>query len=354
MNRIFLTAIMLSASFCVAPVNAQEHHDHVHKEKHESHEHEDARGSNDEHDHHLEHDAEAHSGDAHDNHGHEEEGHGDEHGHHEEGVTEITPTRAEAAGVVSDTAGPATIAQNITLTGRITFNSDNKANVRARFPGIVREVKVNLGDRVTRGQTLAVVESNESLRNFTVTAPISGVILERGTNMGDVIHDEPMFVIADMSEVWAKFHIFPKDADAVKTGQTVNVHTLEGKKNVRATIEMLLPAADALSQTLIAIAPVPNAGGIWRPGTVVQGDVAISEKRVPVAVRSSALQTMEGETAVFLRNGSEYAKTAVRTGATDGEYTEITSGLHAGQSYVSEGSFIIKADILKAGAKHEH
>jgi cobalt-zinc-cadmium efflux system membrane fusion protein len=44
----------------------------------------------------------------------------------------------------------------------------------------------------------------------------------------------------------------------------------------------------------------------------------------------------------------------VRIGVSDGEYVEILSGLTSGQPYVSENSFLIKADILKSGAAHEH
>lgn len=86
----------------------------------------------------------------------------------------------------------------------------------------------------------------------------------------------------------------------------------------------------------------------------VEGDVSVSQKQVPLAVRESALQTMEDQTVVFVKDGNNYEMKPVKTGVSDGRYIEITSGLTAGQNYVSEGSFIIKADILKSGAAHEH
>lgn len=362
---IFLMAMAL-LSWPVQNTLAQDNGDRAHEENHEQHneaeghDHDDGHEHNDhgeETDDHDEHGHDDHKAeDTHDDHGHG--GHGDEHGEHEEGKTEIAPDAAKNAGVKMEKAAPATIGNVIPLTGRIVINQNTQAHVRARFPGIVRSVKVNLGETVEKGQVLAVIESNESLKDYNVTAPIKGVILERNTNLGDVANGEPLFTVADLSNVWAKFHVFPKDADMVKSGQSVRVHTLDEGKTGAAKIDMLFPTADALSQTLVAIAPLANENGQggmrWRPGMTVEGDVAVSEKQVPLAVRASALQTMEDQTVVFVKDGNSYERVPVLTGMNDGEYVEIKSGLKAGQEYVSKGSFIIKADIMKAGAEHHH
>lgn len=360
---IFLMALAL-LSWPVQNTLAQDHGDHAHEENHEQHDEAEGHGHDDGHEHndhgeetddHDEHGHDEHKAeDAHDDHGHGHGGHGDEHGEHEEGKTEIAPDAAKNAGVKTEKAAPAKIGNVIPLTGRIVINQNTQAHVRARFPGIVRSVKVNLGETVEKGQVLAVIESNESLKDYNVTAPIKGVILERNTNLGDVANGEPLFTVADLSNVWAKFHVFPKDADMVKSGQSVRVHTLDEGKTGAAKIDMLFPTADALSQTLVAIALLANESGLWRPGMTVEGDVAVSEKQVNLAVRASALQTMENQTVVFVKDGNSYEQVPVQTGMSDGEYIEIKSGLKAGQEYVSEGSFIIKADILKAGAEHVH
>lgn len=335
---IFLMALAVLL-WPISSTFAQDHGDHAHEESHEQHDEAEGHGHDDGHEEHNDH------------------GHGG-HDEHEEGKTEIAPDAAKNAGVKTEKAAPAIIGNVIPLTGRIVINQNTQAHVRARFPGIVRSVKVNLGETVEKGQVLAVIESNESLKDYNVTAPISGVILERNTNLGDVANGEPLFTIADLSNVWAKFHVFPKDADMVKSGQSVRVHTLDEAKSGKATIDMLFPTADALSQTLVAIAPLSNENGQgvmkWRPGMTVEGDVTIAEKQVPLAVRASALQTMENQTVVFVKSGNAYERVPVQTGMSDGEYVEIKSGLKAGQDYVSEGSFIIKADIMKAGAEHHH
>ncbi len=321
---------------------------------HSGHDHEDEMNGND-------HDE---SGDKHDGHDHDthkpardehdDHGHGG-HDEHEEGSTKISPDSAARMGVVVDQAGPATIAKTVALTGRITLDQNRKADVRARFAGIVHSVNVELGETVKKGQLLAVVEANESLRDFRVVAPIDGVVLSRNTNVGDVTGVDPLFKIADLSEVWAKFHVFPRDAERIAAEQAVTIHTLERDKTAAAKITMLFPTADALSQTLVAIVPLANQEGAWKPGMTVEGDVAVSSRQVQIAVPHSAVQKMEeyGDV-VFVTDGNRFKPNPVKLGVSDSKFVEVLDGLTAGQAYVAKGSFIIKSDILKATAAHSH
>lgn len=316
----------------------------------------------DAHDHQAGHTDHGAENDDHDKHGHENHQDEDEHGHggneehddHEYGATEIEQGHAQKAGVIVAMAKGGMISKEIVLNGQITLNRDSTANVRARFAGIVRAVPVRLGQAVQKGDVLARLESNESLRDYTINAPISGVILERNTNIGDVADSETLFVIADFSTVWAKFHIFPKDAEYIQKDQSVRVHTFDHQMETKASIDLFLPTADASSQTHIAIVELDNTEGRWRPGLSVDGHVAVSQIQAPVIIPKTALQTMEEQTVVFVTQGNIYEMRQVKTGQSDGHNVEVLSGLKTGESYVSEGSFIIKADIMKSGAAHEH
>jgi len=350
-----------------AKAETEAHDDHGHDEQKDhghddGHEHEDAHDETDGDDHGDDHSEE---GDSHDEHGHDshkkedshdDHGHGggDDHGEHEEGKVEITPDAAKLTGVQFKQAGPDTVAMTTPLTGRIVLNENKTANVRARFPGIVKAVHVNLGDSVEKGQKLATVESNESLNAYIVYAPMDGVILKRETNIGDVTNGKELFVIADLSTVWAKYHIFPRDVPMIKKGQKVDIHTLDEKNRQNAQISMLFPTTDALSQTVIAIAELPNEQGIWRPGMTIEGDIKVGEKQAAIAVPRNALQFMEDQQVVFVKSGNTYEPRPVSVGMTGTDNAEITSGLKRGETYVSAGSFVIKADILKGTAAHEH
>lgn len=362
------------ATITSAKAETETHDDHGHDEEKghghdDGHEHEDGHDESDGDDHSDDH---SEDGDSHDDHGHEKKDSHDDHGHggeshgdedgddhsghdeHEEGKVEISPDAAKLTGIQVQQAGSALVAMTTPLTGRITLNENTTANVRARFPGFVKAVHVNLGDTVKKGQKLATVESNESLKTYQVTAPIDGVILRRETNIGDVTDGKELFVIADLSTVWAKYHIFPRDVSNIKKGQSVVVHTLDEKTRQNAKISMLFPTTDALSQTVIAIAALSNENGIWRPGMTIEGDIKVGEKQAALAVPRTALQFLEEQQVVFIKSGNAYEPRPVKIGMTGTENVEITSGLKRGETYVSAGSFVIKADILKGTAAHEH
>lgn len=275
----------------------------------------------------------------------------DEGGHGES--TAITPKAAEAAGIKSEDAGPALIHDVIRLTGRVTLNQNATAQVKARFPGIVRMVSKSPGDAVKKDEVLATVESNESLQVYPVKSPLDGVVLTRTTNVGDVAGDTPIFTITNASEVWAEFHVFPRDMDRVEINQKVLVTSFEGEHRGEAVITTLLPVAESSTQTVVARVTLPNPDKVWRAGMTVRGDVIVSERKVELAVRNAAIQRLEGKTVVFVLNGVGFEARAIRTGVSDSEFTEVVEGLSAGERYASENSFQIKANIGKAGAAHE-
>lgn len=378
------TFLSVFISFIMFPVYAQDDLRHVHKDsqiehgdrdsnnqvgndthdEHDDHDESDADHDNEHKDHHDDHDeSEAdHDNehkDEHDDHDESEANHDnkhkDEHGSHDEGNAVISSESAKRMGIATEKAAHANVSENISLTGRITVNQNAIADVHGRYTGIVRKVKVNLGERVKKGQILAIVEANDSLQEYEVIAPISGVVLERNTNIGDLVSESPIFVIADLSDVWAKFHVFLRDSDLVQIGQKIAVHNLEGDKTSPGKIDMFYPTTDELSQTQIAIVVLPNPERTWKPGMIIEGDVNVAESEAEVSVREGALQKMEeyGDV-VFVKKGESFVPRAVEIGRKGNGIVEIIKGLKAGELYVSEGSFIVKSDILKATAAHSH
>lgn len=292
----------------------------------------------------------------HDEHGHDEkEEHSpDEHSPDKHGAsTTIDAKVADAAGVKAEAAGKAVIRDQLHLLGSVALDADRHAAIKARFDGTVREVRVRQGDAVRRGQTLLVVEGNESMREYPVTAPFDGVVLTRETNVGDVTAGHALLEIADLSHVWIELHALGDVAARIKVGQKVRIKSATGELQAEAAIRALLPVATR-GQSVIVRAVLANPDGHWRPGMAVSAEVAVSEREVALAVRESALQRLDDALVVFVREGERYEAHALELGARDGEYAEVLGGLEAGAEYVIEQSFLIKADIEKAGAAHEH
>ena len=270
-----------------------------------------------------------------------------------EGRTTITAEAARAAGIEIERAGPANLSETIELVGRVELDPSARAEVGAKFPGRVVSAGPNVGQFVRAGQVLARVESSESMQVYSITSPISGVVLER-TNVGDVAGSDPIYVIADPSRTMAVFPIFPRDMERVRTGQPVQLGVIDGERSVSSRIANFQSTADPMTGALLARAPLPNRDGFWRPGMSVQGVVAVASRRVPLAVKTEALQAFRDFTVVFAQVGNTYEVRMLELGTRGPEWTEVISGIKPGQAYVTKGSFVIKADIEKSGASHDH
>jgi len=271
-----------------------------------------------------------------------------------EGRTIIPAAIAETAGVTIEQAGPAVIRDDLSLKGRVALNGDRYAEVRARFPGPVQKVQVNIGDNVRVGQTLAIVENSDTLGTYAVSAPIAGVVLARHTNVGDVAGNEPLFEIADLSVLWLELHAFGDDAARLRAGLPVRIDTTQGGDAVVTSVQRVLPLASSASQSVVARALLPNPDGQWRPGMAVGAKVTVSAREVPVAVRLPALQRFRDFTVVFARVEQTYEVRMLELGERDDERVEVLGGIAPGTDYVVEQSFLIKADIEKSGASHDH
>lgn len=285
--------------------------------------------------------------------------HADEHGHdHGAGGlpshVEITPQAAKEAGVETAAAGSAKIANAVTVMGSIVLDPTGHARVNARFNGLIREVRKNIGDKVAAGEALAAIESNESLQAYQVKSPIDGIVIGRNKNVGEITGSEPLFEVANLSKVWAELHIFPRDLAKIKTSQRVRLTTADGLIVGEGEIGALLPIAEASSQSVIARVALENPQGQWRPGMAVRGEIIVSETEAVVAVRNDAIQLINNKPVVFVAAKDEFEVRPVLLGKADNVWTEILEGLYDGDIYAVKNSYLFKADIGKESAEHEH
>jgi len=270
-----------------------------------------------------------------------------------EGRTIIPDQLASEAGIGTEVAGSAKIIETLKLTGRVEIDPNRVSQVRPRFPGMVKRIHVELGEIVKAGDTMLTVESSESLQEYPVKAPIGGLVIKRNVQAGEVTADAPLFTIVDLSHVWMELDIFARDSGRVKKGQTVTFETLDGHTG-NGIIDWLSPLSSHASQSIHARVPLNNPDTRLRPGQFVRADVEIAEHDVPLAVRRSGVQGFRDFQVVFAKFGETYEVRMLEFGITNGEWLEVIGGLAPGTEYVSENSYLIKADIEKSGASHDH
>lgn len=272
-----------------------------------------------------------------------------------EGRTEIASGIAADSGIRVAPAGPGVIADEHEVQGLLTPMEGRIANVMARFPGPIRSLRANVGDSVRAGQALASVESNLSLTTYTVSAPISGVVLARNASVGSVASEgSPLFEIADLSSLWVDLHIFGSDAQHIRPGVPVKVTRMSDGVTIETVLERVLPGTATASQSTVARATIVNADGLWRPGSAVKARITVEQQPAALVVPISALQNFRDWEVVFIRVGDTYEVRPVELGKRDADQVEVLSGLKAGDAVVTEQSYLIKADIEKSGASHDH
>jgi cobalt-zinc-cadmium efflux system membrane fusion protein len=291
----------------------------------------------------------------------DEDQHGDESEHgededHAEGLesTTIAADIAQRYGIVTAPAAAGTIRDEHEVQGLLTTVEGRHARIVARFPGPITAVRVGVGDTVTRGQTLATVESNISLSTYPVTSPLAGTVLARNAGAGDLAGDAPLFEIADLSSLWVDLHLFGADAQHITPGLPVTVTRLSDGVEANTTLDRVLPGTATASQSTVARATIQNTDGRWRPGAAVRARVTVSETPVALRVPLAAVQRADGRDVVYVRVGERYESRPVALGARDAVNVAITSGLQPGEEVVVEQSYLIKADIEKSSAAHEH
>lgn len=271
-----------------------------------------------------------------------------------EGRTRIGADAARAGGIETAVAGPASIGETRELFGTVELDPSARAEIRGQFPGRVVSVTKKVGDMVQRGQLLARIESSESLQIYPVYASVGGVVAERNANPGDVTGDRALFVLTNPSATTVVFNIFPRDLGVIRPGMTVEVQTQDGKPVAQARLGDYLPEGNKAAGTALVRAAVPNRSGALRPGMALRGQLTVNAVAVPLAVRTEAIQPFRDFKVVYANYGQDYEVRMLRLGRSSGEWTEVLSGLKPGTPYVTKGSFLVRADIEKSGASHDH
>ncbi len=263
----------------------------------------------------------------------------------------LTPEARKNAHLKIEEAEAAKVKTLLPLYGKIAANEEALAHVQPRFPGIVKEVRKRLGDHVAKGEVLTIVESNDSLRSYEIKSEIAGTVIKKDIALGEFAKNEDtIFTIADLSSVWVDLSVFRQDFTRLQTGQSVRIHPGDEAESIESKVAYISPFGTEGTQTMLARCVVPNPKGDLRPGLFVTAEVATGETDAPVTVRLAAIQTLKEKAVVFVEDGDFFAAREVELGAKDSERVEILSGLLPGDKYVSDNSFILKAEIGKSEA----
>jgi membrane fusion protein, heavy metal efflux system len=197
----------------------------------------------------------------------------------------------------------------------------------------------------------------ETLRRQELRAPIAGRIAERRVELGSLVgregQESELFVIVDLSVVWADLAVPPSELARIREGQQITIAAGTGSEPSPATIMFISPLLDKDTRAARVVASVDNAALKWRPGSFIMAEIPTDEAPAAIVVHKTALQFYKGDTVVFVRTADGFEARKVSIGRQDARLAEVTSGLAVGEHIASANTFILKADLGKAEAEHD-
>ena len=270
----------------------------------------------------------------------------------EEGRTTLSEKAIERAGIKTDIAKAGSVELTDTLFGVIAPTAQSTVEVMAPYTGLVNDIFVNIGQNAKKGDKLASITNRETLQNYTIKSPITGVITEQYLKRGELASSALMQIV-NLETVWVELSAFPDNIEKLAIGQSATVYDLHHHLNAQGEVFYIAPMMSG-GQIARARIELKNPDGHWWPGMHVNSDISTAKIDTAVRVKAIAVQEFNGKPSVFIKSGNAFEVRPVKLGAKNSEWVEVLEGLSPNSEYVTENSYVIKADILKSGASHSH
>lgn len=270
---------------------------------------------------------------------------------HEQNIVTLTKANLEHMTLKVESVVLGDLGMTLKAAGRVSANLNKTAKVTPTLEGRLVKLNFDLNDRVKAGDVLALIESPELLgKQLELKAPIDGVIIERNATTGELADKgKEVFTISDPTQLWAIAEIKERDIAAVKAGQEATFTVLPYPQEIfRGKVILVGNQVEAASRTLEVRIAVDNADGRLKPGMFA--DVAIVTTMLDnvMLIPDSALQTDGENQIVFVAfDENKFEKRAVTLGEEQQGRVQVLTGLKAGEKIATEGSFILKSEMLK-------
>jgi len=199
---------------------------------------------------------------------------------------------------------------------------------------------------------------NEQAHVFTqyeLRSSLSGLVIKKHITTGEAVKkDDDIFLLADLSDVWVNIAIPAKDIKNVHLGIKIIIKSEPLGIQSTGRLTYLDSIIDPMTRTVTGRVVIPNPKGDWRPGTFVTADLILDERTVPIAIAREAVQSLRDWSVVFVKYGDTFEARPLELGASDASHWEVLDGLAEGEQYVTQNSFVVKAEIEKSSAVHDH
>lgn len=270
---------------------------------------------------------------------------------HEENVVTLTKENLSHIALKTEEAKRGSLDLVLRAVGRVEENRTKTAKVTSTLEGRLVKLNYDLNDRVKAGDVVGLVQTPELLgKPLELKAPIDGVVVERKSTIGELIGKETeIYTISDPTDLWLIVEVKERDLGAVRIGQVAEFTVLAypGEK-FRGKIVLIGNRVEPESRTLEARVAVENQDGRLKPGMFADIEITTTAMQDVLTISDTALQTMEDTQVVFVATSeTRFEKRVVKLGLEHRGRIQILEGIKEGERVVTEGSFILKSELLK-------
>lgn len=193
-----------------------------------------------------------------------------------------------------------------------------------------------------------------NLARMSLRAPRSGRITARALAPGQRVTAEmALFTIADLSRLVAVLSAAPTQLEGLQPGQVANLWQVSGTGTGTGRVQVV-SAQLSESTRAAAIHVALDRATLWKPGQFVKARITRAAAPAAITVSSDALQSFRDWTVVYAKFGDQFEVRPVTVGRQSNQRAEILTGLSVGQEYVGKNSYLLKADLGKSEAEHDH
>lgn len=267
----------------------------------------------------------------------------------------LTPEQTQMLDLKVLAATSRPMALLLSLNGQIQLLPNAQADVSIRISGAVTAINANLGDKVSKNQVLATVQSRligDPPPSVAVKAPIEGIIDARNVNLGQAVEPNTvLFHLSNREQLLVVAQVYEEDLGKIKVGQEVRIHALSYPQQIfSGKVILIEPNLNALTRTVNVQISLENQDNLLKPGMFVRANLVLSYSKAALTVPNNSILEADNVSFVFVRKHDSYERIIVKTGASDDNYTEITSGLMLGDEVVTQGNRELYTISLSGGS----
>ncbi len=265
----------------------------------------------------------------------------------------VTLTKANLAQIDLDTmvVRRSDLVLKVKAAATLTEDLNQTARVTPTLEGRITSLRFDINDSVQQGDVLALLQTPEFLgKALELKAPIDGIVTERPATIGELAGKEtPIYTISDPRDLWVIAEVKERDIAAIRLGAEATFRVLAyPDETFRGKVVRIGNRVESATRTLDIRIAVRNEDGRLKPGMFADAEIATTAVEDALLIPEQALQNYADGQVVFVALGQgKFEKRPVRVGSAQGDRLQVLEGLQEGEKIATEGSFILKSELLK-------